>query len=298
MLVGLTRTVRFCVNDPPRGSAPRAEAATEAVGSRSAANGFGGRPAMAGLGRYYELDVRCAGAPDPVTGYLVNIKDVDVAARRAAIPIVELACRTAPSTEPGEIVGTLIPRLDAELGGIVTGVTWRLTPTYSVSAEKHDMGVITIRQRFDFAASHRLHVESLSDDDNRRIFGKCNNPSGHGHNYQVEPAVDVRLDESGRLGFSLAQLEALTDRCVVERFDHKHLNTDTSEFSGAGGVNPSVEHIAAVCYELLAEPVRVASAGVARLRAVTVWETDRTCAVYEGGAAVEATGVGDRGRPA
>lgn len=292
MQVRLSRTVRFCVNEPEavaRWASSHADADRPSNDQLGAAaqqftggdNGYAGKPAMAGLGRYYELDVRCAGPADPTTGYLVNIKDVDHATREGAVPLVVAACLEQPATEPAELIHTLIPPIDERLGGIVTSLTWKLTPTYSVTAEKHAMGLVTIRQKFDFAASHRLHVPDLSDEENRAIFGRCNNPSGHGHNYQVEPVVEVRLDEHGRLGFSLAQLERLTDQHVIDRFDHKHLNVDTPEFGGDAGVNPSVEHIAAVCYELLAEPIKAASRGAARLRAVTVWETDRTCSTYE-----------------
>ena len=130
-----------------------------------------------------------------------------------------------------------------------------------------------LRQRFEFAAAHRLHVPSLSDDENRRLFGKCNHPSGHGHNYVVEPAVAV---PTGMPAFALADLERLTHERVIERFDHKHLNLDTSEF-GVGGLNPSVENIARVCFDLLRESVHAAGG---ELVAVTVWETEKTCAAY------------------
>jgi 6-pyruvoyltetrahydropterin/6-carboxytetrahydropterin synthase len=266
MPVTLTRTVRFCVNPV-------------SAGQRSGANGYGGKPAMEGLGRYYELDVRCLGEPDPRTGYLVNIKDIDAAARDAAIPVIERACRERPGTHPATLLPELLPPLNAALGDICSGVTLRLTPTYTISMEKDDMRTVTIRQRFDFAASHRLHTPSLSDEENRRVFGKCNNPSGHGHNYQVEPAVNVTVRE-GEPPFSLSELEEITDRAIIERFDHKYLNTDTDEFDAAGGVNPSVEHIARVCFELLAPEVERASRGDATLTAVTVWETDRTSSTF------------------
>jgi 6-pyruvoyltetrahydropterin/6-carboxytetrahydropterin synthase len=292
MPVRLSRLVRFCVNDPAAAAA-RAGAAAGATADTDqltgGVNGYGGKPAMRGLGRYYELDVHCQGEPDHTTGYLVNIKDVDRAAREGAVPIVAAACLERPDAEPAEIIHELITPIDERLGGIVAALTWRLTPTYAVTAEKHHMAAVTIRQRFDFAASHRLHVPELSDQQNREIFGKCNNPSGHGHNYQIEPVVEVKLGEDRRSRFSLAQLEAVTDEHVVERFDHKNLNTDTSEFGAPAGVNPSVEHIAAVCYELLAEPIRRASEGAAKLASVTVWETDRTSSTYSGEAAAATT---------
>ena len=167
------------------------------------------------------------------------------------------------------------------------GLRWRLTPTYAVSgAMQGDTGmgsngstglVTVLRQRFDFAASHRLHVEGMSDEENRAVFGKCNNAAGHGHNYVVEPAVAV--DPEG--GFGLAALERVVGEVVIDRFDHTNLNVDTAEFNPAtGGVIPSVENIARVCFELLGPAVKDASGGSATVRGVTVWETDRTCCTY------------------
>lgn len=271
MLVRLNRTVRFAVN-PPGTDAPTDDP-----------NGFGGKPSMRGLGRHYELTVACLGETHPDTGYLVNIKDIDRAARTTVIPAIVDACHTAPATEPMTMLPDLLPALDGALGGIVKGLTWHLTPTYSVHSEKETLRVIILRQSFDFAASHRLHVAALSDEENRAVFGKCNNPSGHGHNYRVEPTVAVDLDKawaSGGAPFGLAQLERLVESHVIERFDHTYLNTDTQDF-GDAGVNPSVEHIAKRCYELLASEIDAASSGTAELRSVTVWETDRTSATYE-----------------
>ena len=80
--------------------------------------------------------------------------------------------------------------------------------------------------------------------------------------------------------FSLETLERITAERVISRFDHAHLNEDTAEFdTSRGGVNPSVENIARVCYDLLA-PAVVSASPDARLRSVTVWETDKTSATY------------------
>jgi len=153
---------------------------------------------------------------------------------------------------------------------------WRLTPTYVLEADMTTAPSprLLLRQRFDFAAAHRLHVPSLSDAENRAAFGKCNNPSGHGHNYQVEPCVAVPHGAS----FGLLDLERITGERVVEAFDHKHLNADTREFAAADGLNPSVENIARVFFDRLA-PAVAAEGG--ELVALTVWETDRTSATVE-----------------
>jgi 6-pyruvoyltetrahydropterin/6-carboxytetrahydropterin synthase len=268
-MILLTRTVRLCVNPPGK-----AAAAGEGV------NGFGGKPAMRGLGRYYELDIICAGEPDPATGYLISIKEIDHAVRSAALPILQRVCAERPETEPATLLPDLLRAVDDDLGGLVRQLTWALTPTYRVTMNADDQSAVLLRQRFDIAAAHRLHVPSLSDDENRQLFGRCNNPAGHGHNYVFEPVVRAALDHAGA-ALSLADLERLVDERIIDAFDHTHLNEDTDVFATGAGLNPSVENIAKVFFERLAPAVADASAGRAELRSMTVWETDRTCATFE-----------------
>lgn len=285
-MIELTRTVRFCVNSPSPQPAPA-----------PADNTFAAYPSMRGLGRYYELAVTCRGEVDPGTGYFLNIKAIDAAVRAAAVPIVERACREDPGREPATLLPELLRATNERLGGAGGGKTgrvsrlrWQLTPYYSLEMSPplpDKSGVVLMRQRFEFAASHRLHSPSLSDEQNRATYGKCNNPNGHGHNYQVEPCVAIDLSRAdgsagGTLPFSLADLERITARTIVDRYDHKHLNVEAPEF-GAGGLNPSVENIARVCFERLA-PEIAAAAGAkgVTLRSVTVWETDKTSCTYPG----------------
>lgn len=271
-MIRLSRTIRFCVN-PPTARPP--------VGPGDS-NGYGGVPSMRGLGRYYELVVTVAGKPEAATGYLMNIKAIDAATRSAALPIIERACDERPNAEPAEILHAVTMAVQHALRGMVESVRWRLTPTYSVEMEARDMGRVLIRQRFDFAASHRLHVDSMSDEANRATFGKCNNPNGHGHNYQLEPCVLVGIGGAS-LPPSLGEIESLVQRVLIDRFDHTHLNLDTQEFDAMrGGVNPSVERIAEVCFRLLKpEIARHFGGRHADLVSMTVWETDRTSATYE-----------------
>jgi len=275
-MLRLSRTVRFSVN--PGASTPGAAIPGAGASHGPVRNGYAAWPAMRGLGRHYELDVVCRGEADPQTGYFVNIKEIDQAARRAALPLIERACAESPATEPGALMPGIVRALGSELVGRLERVRWRLSPTYSVEMESDDMTSVTLRQRFEFAAAHRLHVPAMSDEENRACFGKCNNPSGHGHNYRVEPAVRVPLRD-GAPAFGLDDLERLTDEAIIERFDHTHLNTDTREFAVDGGLNPSVEHIAKVCFDLLAPRVKEAGA---ELASVTVWETEKTSCTYPG----------------
>lgn len=284
MNVVLRRTVRFSL--PPPGRPLSLDEPRH--------NAFGGWPPSRGISVYGELEIEVRGEPDPRTGYLVNISAIDEAVRGAALPFLrdesERQSLTREPIDPASALPALshlvAARLGQQLAGDVTGVTWRVTPTYSVahrtplgaptargapeSTHMHDL--VELSQRFDFSASHRLHCPEYDDQTNRRIFGKCNNPNGHGHNYRLEVTVQVALAPDRRL--TLDALERIVDTLVIERFDHKHLNSDCPEFAS---LNPSVEHIAKVCYELLAPAVRDADA---TLRHVTVWETDKTACTY------------------
>ena len=239
---------------------------------------------MSGLGRHYALDVRCRGEVDPSTGYCINIKDIDRAVRSRAIPAIAEACARGPSQHPAIALQEALAALERDrLGSVaITSLRWQLGPYYSIEMSPQAPTVALLRQQFDFAAAHRLHVPTLSDEENRRIFGKCNNPRGHGHNYRVEPCVEVPVQQGGPPALSLAEFERLTVEHIIARFDHTHLNEDTAEFNTArGGMNPSVENIARVCFELLSPAIRAAAPG-ATLRNVTVWETDKTSSTYPG----------------
>lgn len=269
-MVRLSRTVRFAVNP---GAHPWGEPT----------NTFAAYPSMRGLGRHYELDVVCRGEIDPRLGYFVNIKAVDAAARTVAIPAFERACSDI-AAEPTAALRLVLPTLDAALGGRLATLRLRLSPYYSVEMSTADPAVALLRQQFELAAAHRLHIPALSDAENRDLFGKCNNPAGHGHNYRLEPCVEVPLAPGGRPLFSLVDLERATNRAIVDRFDHIHLNHTPQFDVERGGLNPSVENIARVFYDLLAPAIEREAGGRpgVKLRSVTVWETDKTCCTYPG----------------
>lgn len=260
----LSRCVRFAVGAVPPGPDSR--------------NGYAGRPAMAGLGAHYELSVRCRGDVDPTLGYMIDIQEIDRAVRAAAIPRIRAAFDEHPASDPGMLLSQIMPHLAAELRGLLDSVIWRLSPYYSVEVRMGALESVLVRQRFDFAAAHRLNVESLSPDENLRLFGKCNYPGGHGHNYQVEPCIAAPLGAHGA-AIPLSALESLVHAVIIERFDHRNLNQDVEEFRPPRGVNPSVENIARVCHRLLAPEVARTFPG-AELRSVTVWESDRTSSTF------------------
>ena len=227
---------------------------------------------MAGLGAFYELEIRCQGPADPTTGYLINISAIDEAARSHAIRPISDAFR-AGGHKPEEVLASIWTGLAAALHGTLATVRWWLTPYYSLAMDADRPDRVLLAQHFEFCAAHRLHCPDLSDAENRSIFGKCNHPSGHGHNYRVEPQVSVELGEPEKQ-LRLADLERIVDEHVIQRFDHKHLNRDSPEFAD---LSPTVEHIARICYELLGSPIAEAGGHLVR---VTVWETDKTSCTY------------------
>jgi 6-pyruvoyltetrahydropterin/6-carboxytetrahydropterin synthase len=129
-----------------------------------------------------------------------------------------------------------------------------------------------------FEAAHRLHNPARDEAWNRRVFGKCNNPNGHGHNYALEVTVEGEVDpETGYL-IDMKDLKDVLRRTVVDDVDHRHLNLDVAWLAG---MNPTAENLARVFFE------RAASAlpdGV-RLVRMTVHETDRNSASWSPGAA-------------
>ncbi len=270
-MLDLSRTVRLCVSpDAGDDATPRH-------------NTFAAWPAMRGLGRYYEVTVRCRGEADADTGYFINIKHIDAAVRDYALPLLRAAVAgdgAAAAAPMGALIQELLAAVQPALDGTVTALTLTLTPTLRYTVEAHAMHEVILKQQYEFSAAHRLHVPSLSDADNRATFGKCNNPAGHGHNYRVEVAARCPVDDAGRT-VEPAALDAAVDEHVIERLDHKHLNRDVPQFADQ---NPSVENIVRVVWDMLAGHLP----GHATLDAVTVWETGKTACTYRGKAAAAA----------
>lgn len=263
----LARRVRFCLG------ARRRDPAGVVPGVRH--NTFAGWPGMEGIGAFQELEVRCRGAADPRTGYAASLHRIDEAVREEAIPRIEQAFLAGSDPEP--VLAGVVAALQERLGESLAAVHWRLSPYHRLVMEPGVTGRALICQQFEFSASHRLHSPDLSAERNREIFGKCNNPTGHGHNYRIEAAVSVDLGAPPQGRLTPPVLERIVDEVVIRRFDHRNLNLDTREFAA---LNPSVEHIARVCHDLLAAPVARAGGTLER---VTVWETDRTSCTYPAG---------------
>lgn len=234
---------------------------------------------MRGLGRYYELEACYAGQVDPITGYSLDIKRIDRAVQERVLPYLEgllAAGSDAGASAPmGQVMRRIGALLQEALGGAVAEVRLALTPFYSLQWRSRDMDRVIVRQQYEFAAAHRLHAAELNDQENRRVFGKCNNPSGHGHNYRVEVAVRVPIDPAGGVT-PVEELDAVVDSQVIQKLDHKHLNLDVPQFAR---LNPSVENITREVYRMLAPAIRKMGA---ELEEISVWETSKTVCTYRG----------------
>lgn len=240
-------------------------------------NSWGGWNSSLQIGIPLSLRLTVEGAVEQPSGYICNIKLLDDRLREAFNIAAEglkpldsgyiellLAIADALLDQYHKIAGEFSPIRPVSLQLVAS-------PQLSFGFSLEDSAMVTITQQFEFSAAHRLNCRELSPEQNRELFGKCNNPNGHGHNYVVEVTAGMpEQSKRGAADWTLAQFESTVKRIVVDRFDHRHLNEDVPEFRG---LNPSVENIADVCFRLLEREV-----APLRLVNVRVYETPKTWA--------------------
>jgi 6-pyruvoyltetrahydropterin/6-carboxytetrahydropterin synthase len=129
-------------------------------------------------------------------------------------------------------------------------------------------------RRSNFNAAHRLFRPDWSDEKNQTVFGKCNNPNFHGHNYTLEVWIDGEIDSETGYVIDLKIVKDLIKIEIEDRFDHRNLNLDCPEFTS---LIPTAENIAVVCYNLLREKMDSKYALTIRL-----WETENNIVEYSG----------------
>jgi 6-pyruvoyltetrahydropterin/6-carboxytetrahydropterin synthase len=136
------------------------------------------------------------------------------------------------------------------------------------------MPVVTVTRRLTFNAAHRVHNPALSDAENQSLFGKCNNPNWHGHNYVLEVSVTGPVDEKTGYVMDLGALKRVVQDEVVGKMDHRNLNLEVDFMQG---INPTTENIVVACWRVL-EP-RIRPNRLTRLRLI---ETENNYVEYEG----------------
>lgn len=136
------------------------------------------------------------------------------------------------------------------------------------------MPIVTVTRRLSFNAAHRVHNPALSEAENASLFGKCNNPNWHGHNYTLEVSVRGQIDDRTGYVMDLGALKRVVEREVVDLVDHRNMNIDVPFMQG---IIPTTENIIVAIWDRLVP--HVAPARLARLR---LWETENNFAEYEG----------------
>lgn len=225
------------------------------------------------------LRATVSGPVDQRTGYLCDIRRVDELLRDIAVPGLAGDVEGAePLTAP-----CIALRLRGVYGRIAAGcpnsvalesLEFQSSPYLRHSVVLGATAMVQLTRSYEFSAAHRLFCDGLSDEENRRLFGKCSNPNGHGHNYVVDVTVRAQPEKDRGLVIELPRMDEIVKERVVDTFDHKNLNVECSDFAD---LNPTVENIARVVWRRLRgafEPAELAS--------VRVWETPKTCAEYAG----------------
>ena len=133
---------------------------------------------------------------------------------------------------------------------------------------------VTVTRRLHFNAAHRVHNPELSDEENQRLFGKCNNPNWHGHNYMLDVSVAGPIDTRTGYVMDLAALKRAVQEAVIEKVDHRNFNLEVDFMRG---VIPTAENIVVGCWRVLEPRVKPA-----RLVRLVLWETPNNYVEYEG----------------
>ena len=263
----LAREIRFSVN-------PFLEGCVEGF------NSYASKPCGEGLALYFNLWIELAGEVDGDTGFVVNVTDIDKAVRSFVVPIFDEKIKEYYGK--GEHVGLSVlcgilretwSVLKDKFGTVtLSKMVLGLNPFRKITIKSEDCKVFYFSEKFEFAAMHTLWNDKFSDEENFKVFGKCANPAGHGHNYVVE--VTVKRNSGNESAGWIGGFEKVVEDEFMGMVDHKNLNADVAEF---GKKNPTVENIASFAWGRLNGKF-----GQGELTSVTVWETDRTYCTYSG----------------
>jgi len=262
----LSRLVRFSINPfLPEDS--------------SGFNSFVSKPAGEGLSIFFELTVALVGEIEPATGFVINVNEVDKNVRKYVVPIFAQQIREdfrqgrhIRFFELTKLLKSAWRQLAHKFGTAKLGeLSLALNPFRKVAVDCEDCKMSYFSEKFEFVATHKLWNDDFSDERNRKVFGKCANPAGHGHNYVVEVTIKR---PTGKDSLCIGDFERVVDNEFVKLVDHKNLNVDVPYFAKA---IPTVENIAAFSWEKLAGKF-----GEAVLHCVTIWETDKTYCSYYG----------------
>ena len=262
----LTRHVRFSINP-------------FLAEQESGYNAFVSKPAGEGLSLFLELSAEITGGVEPATGFVVNVTDIDKAVRECAVPVfterIQRDFRQAKHISLpviAELLALAWDRLADTFGRArLSKLSLKLNPFRKVAINSRDLKMVFFSEKFEFAATHKLWNDDFTEKRNFEVFGKCANPTGHGHNYVVE--VTIKTPAGGN-HFCIGDFEKIVDDELIRLIDHKNLNADLDAF---GKTNPTIENIAVFAWNRL-----IGKFGEATLHCVSIWETDKTYCSYYG----------------
>jgi 6-pyruvoyltetrahydropterin/6-carboxytetrahydropterin synthase len=231
-----------------------------------------------GHGHDYTLEVMVKGNLDQKSGIVVNITDIDKVVKTFVQKELdgkflnkenEFFKTNIPTTE--NIVTYIWDSLDGKMDNCQLHKI-RLRENDFIYSEKEYSSMVRLTRKYHFCTAHRLHSHQLSDEENLEIFGKCNNPYGHGHNYYLEVTLSGKPDPITGMIANLSDLDRTVDDEIMKRFDHKNLNLDTEEFKD---LNPTSENVTVVIWDLLAEKLP-------NLYKIGLFETEKNYFEYHG----------------
>jgi 6-pyruvoyltetrahydropterin/6-carboxytetrahydropterin synthase len=133
---------------------------------------------------------------------------------------------------------------------------------------------VTVVRRLTFNAAHRVHNPELSDLENARLFGKCNNPNWHGHNYILEVSVRGEVEQKTGYVLDLARLKEIVGREVIDQVDHRNLNLDVDFMRG---IIPTTENLAVGIWKIVVKAI-----APAQLVLIRLWESENNRVEYAG----------------
>lgn len=228
-------------------------------------------------GHNYILDVTAEGAVDPVNGMVVNIKRIDDVLKRDVLQRFDQKSINDQIPEFHDQSPTLENLLNYLGETLRTSFEIEFPDLSLVHIRLEEMPTLwgeldltttmmTLTRTYEFAAAHRLQADALPHETNLELYGKCNNPAGHGHNYVLEVTVAGTPDPISGMMLDLGELDRSVHATVVDRYDHRNLNEDLPEF--AGRVTTS---------EVVVQEIwdRLVGAVPGELYRVRLWETAR-----------------------
>lgn len=239
---------------------------------------FGKCSSRYGHGHNYTLDVTVAGRPDERTGMVMNMAELKLLVggvlegfdHKHLNEDTPYFKEQIPTTE--NLVRLLWGLIAARLPAHVRLAHLRLYELAELWADYDGSDETRFARAYSFSAAHRLHAPALSDAENQAIYGKCNNPNGHGHNYSVEVYIAGPINPATGMLIDLQQMDA-TVRSVLDQLDFRHLDREIPAFA----TQPSTaEHLLLYLWDELTPRFE------GRLAHLKLWETSRNIFEYSG----------------